>query len=211
MIATCCACGNHEWNKIVLSDEIVCPVCGEHWKMKKQPVFFLTGCSGVGKTTTGIELQRMTEEYVVLDSDLFYNIMKPQSDDDYYAMLEQILRLTLNIQQAGKTVVWTMAGSIDKLAHTYGSRFFSEIKVLALTCDEEILRKRMREGRGIADPEWIRSSVEYNHYFKTHSLIGDTKFENLDCSRYTPHEVALKVYEWLRKNDRSLLTEKTTV
>lgn len=53
--------------------------------------------------------------------------------------------------QCGKPVVWTMAGSIDKLLYTYKKRFFSEIKVLALTADSEIIRKRMKEGRGITD------------------------------------------------------------
>ena len=36
-----------------------------------------------------------------------------------------------------------MAGGIDRLRNTYGKRFFSEVKVLALTSEPEILRKRM--------------------------------------------------------------------
>lgn len=56
----------------------------------------------------------------------------------YYDMLEQICALSKNINQSEAKVLWTMAGSIDKLLNTYGSRFFSEIKVLALTSTPEM-------------------------------------------------------------------------
>lgn len=198
MIGICSSCGNHEWDKNVLGNEIVCPKCGNKWTFKKLPVFFITGCSGIGKTTTGQELQKLTDEFVVLDADMFYNIMNPQSDEDYYGMVEQVFSLSKNINQSGKSVVWTMAGNIDKLYHTYGSRFFSEIRVLALTADEDIIKKRMTEGRGINDLGWIQSSVDYNEYFKTHDSIGDTKYECLDCSHETPKEVANRVIDWLK-------------
>ena len=38
---------------------------------------------------------------------------------------------------------------MDKLNQVYCRRFFPEIKCLALTCDEELLRKRMKGGQGI--------------------------------------------------------------
>lgn len=103
-----------------------------------------------------------------------------------------------DIAQSKRPVVWTMAGGIDRLAHAYGKRFFSEIKVLALTAEPDVIRKRMTEGRGIEDAEWIQGSVDYNHYFRTHETLGDTKFDTLDCTGGTPAEVAKKVLEWLR-------------
>lgn len=36
---------------------------------------------------------------------------------------------------------------LDRLPNTYGKRFFSEVNVLALTADPEVLKKRMTEGR----------------------------------------------------------------
>ena len=47
-----------------------------------------------------------------------------------------------------------MAGGLDRLSRAYGKRFFSEIKVLALTAEPETIRKRMTEGRGIDDAGW---------------------------------------------------------
>lgn len=52
MIGTCARCGNYEWDKEVDGNVIRCPKCGNTWEFIKLPLFVLTGCSGVGKTTT---------------------------------------------------------------------------------------------------------------------------------------------------------------
>ena len=199
MLEICSKCGNHEWDKEVDGNTIKCPQCGYKWKFEKLPIYFLTGCSGVGKTTTAIELQKLTDEYVILDVDWLRNVAWPQNDEEENNLIEQIFYLTNDISQSKKAVVWTMAGGLDRLSHAYGKRFFSEIKVLALTAEPETLRKRMTEGRGIDDVGWIQSSVDYNNYFRTHNILDDTKYDTLDCTNGTPEEIARKVLEWLRK------------
>ena len=82
MLGICSACGNTEWDKEVTGNIIRCPKCGNEWKFEKLPIFFLTGCSGVGKTTTAIELQKMTDEYVIIDVDWLRNIAWPQNDEE---------------------------------------------------------------------------------------------------------------------------------
>ena len=173
--------------------------CGYEWKFEKLPIYFLTGCSGVGKTTTAIELQKLTDEYVILDVDWLRNVAWPQNDEEENNLIEQIFYLTKDISQSKKAVVWTMAGGLDRLSRAYGKRFFSEIKVLALTAESETIRKRMTEGRDIDDAGWIQSSVDYNNYFRTHDILDDTKYDTLDCTNGTPAEIARKVLEWLRK------------
>ena len=200
MLGICSACGNTEWDKEVTGNIIRCPKCGNEWKFEKLPIFFLTGCSGVGKTTTAIELQKMTDEYVIIDVDWLRNIAWPQNDEEENDLIEQVYSVSKNISQSKKPVVWTMAGGIDRLHHTYGKRFFSEIKVLALTADSEVLKKRMTEGRGIGDEAWIQGSIDYNNYFRTHNSLGDTKFDTLDCTNGTPEEIAKKVLEWLKNS-----------
>lgn len=199
MIGTCAACGNYAWDKTVVGCEVHCPRCGSRWPMKKLPVYILTGCSGVGKTTAGQALQAMTDAYIVLDADMFYSLMLPKDEAERMNMVEQVLSLSKNIAQAGKSVVWTMAGGIDMLHHTYGAQFFSSIKVLALTVEEETLRERMHR-RGITDQAWIDGSVAYNAYFRTHEAIGDTPFDRLTCTNETPEETAALVLAWLRQN-----------
>lgn len=199
MLEICSKCGNHEWDKEVDGNTIKCPKCGYKWKFEKLPIYFLTGCSGVGKTTTAIELQKLTDEYVILDVDWLRNVAWPQNDEEENNLIEQIFYLTKDISQSKKAVVWTMAGGLDRLSRAYGKRFFSEIKVLALTAESETIRKRMTEGRGIDDAGWIQSSVDYNNYFRTHDIMDDTKYDTLDCTNGTPAEIARKVLEWLRK------------
>lgn len=199
MLEICSKCGNHEWDKEVDGNTIKCPKCGYKWKFEKLPIYFLTGCSGVGKTTTAIELQKLTDEYVILDVDWLRNVAWPQNDEEENNLIEQIFYLTKDISQSKKAVVWTMAGGLDRLSRAYGKRFFSEIKVLALTAESETIRKRMTEGRGIDDAGWIQSSVDYNNYFRTHDILDDTKYDTLDCTNGTPAEIARKVLGWLRK------------
>lgn len=199
MIGICPQCGNYDWDKEVSENTVRCPKCGHTWPFRKAPIYFLSGCSGIGKTTTAQALMQLTDEYVILDADMFHAIMQPKTQEDYQQQVEQIFSLTKNLNQAGKPVLWTMAGNLDKLPHSYGTQFFSEIKVLALTVEENLLRHRMTVGRGIHDEGWIQSSVDYNEYFKTHTMIGDTAFETLDCSYKTPEEVARQVLEWLKK------------
>lgn len=201
MVTICPKCKNHKWDKIVEGDFIICPECGAKWNFIKKPLYVITGCSGVGKTTAGQELQKLTTDYVVLDADFFYNIMPHESEEDYFDQIEHIFSLSNNISQSGKSVVWTMAGNIDKLLQVYHVRFFSEICVLALTCREETLRRRMTEGRGIADEGWIRSSVEYNEYFRTHERIGEVPFSVLEVDDTSPEETAKCILEWVRMID----------
>ncbi len=201
MIAICPKCKNHEWDKTVEGNKITCPKCGMSWEFQKRPLYILTGCSGVGKTSTGVELQRLTEEFVVLDADMFHNIMPSETEEDYIDQIEQMQSLSKNISQSGKSVVWTKAGCIDKLKNTYSVRFFSSIKVLALTCTKEELRRRMTEGRGITDEDWLKGSADYNEYFRTYTAIGDVEFESMDISDVTTGEAARKVLEWLREKE----------
>lgn len=106
MIGTCARCGNHKWDKTVNGNEIYCPPqCGNRWEFIKLPLFILTGCSGVGKTTTAMEIIRRTTDFIVLDADMFYNIMPHETDADYCAQVEQIGSLSKNLMQAGKPVL----------------------------------------------------------------------------------------------------------
>lgn len=56
MLGICSACGNHEWDKEVKGNIIKCPKCGNERTFEKLPIYFLTGCSGIGKTTTAVEI-----------------------------------------------------------------------------------------------------------------------------------------------------------
>ena len=191
MISICPHCGSYQWNKIATATTITCPDCGNSWPYHQGRLYLLSGCSGVGKTTTLIQLSGMAKDFSVLDADMFYA-------PDAMSMSEQICRLSATLNQQGQTVLWANAGGLDRIKDTYHRQFFSEINCLALTCAPDELRRRMTEGRGITDPNWIQSSVDYNNYFRTHETIGDTKYEWMDCTGMDVRKVAERVLDWLK-------------
>ena len=193
MISMCPRCGSNRWNKIATATHITCPECGHSWPYRRGPLLLLTGCSGVGKTTTAIRLFGMTKDFAVLDGDMFYI----PDDSQLLSMLEKVCNLSAAFNQQGTAILWTMAGGLDCIKDTYHRQFFSEIKCLALTCEPDELRRRMTEGRGINDERWLNGSRDYNAYFRTHDALGDVHFDKLDITRLSPVEAAEQVLAWM--------------
>lgn len=198
MVDICPKCGNYDWDKTVEGGAVTCKKCGHEWGFLKLPLFIVTGASGVGKTTTVQALQRMSRDFVCLDSDLFHSVMPHETREDYMAQTEQLMAFARDVMQCGKPTVWARAGNIDMLGGAYGTRFFSHIYVLALVCGEDELRRRMTEGRGIRDPEWVRSSVDYNRYFMEHDNIGGVGYETLDVTGLTVEDAAREAEAWMK-------------
>lgn len=195
MINICPCCGSNRWNKTATATHITCPECGHSWPYRRGPLLLLTGCSGVGKTTTAIRLFGMTKAFAVLDADMFYI----PDDSQLSSMLEKVGNLSAAFNQQGTAILWTMAGGLDCIKDTYHQQFFSEIKCLALTCEPDELRRRMTEGRGITDERWLNGSREYNEYFRTRNELGDVHFDKLDITRLSPVEAAEQVLNWVKK------------
>ncbi|MBQ2928861.1 MAG: hypothetical protein IJD99_01440 [Clostridia bacterium] len=193
MISMCPHCGSNRWNKTATATHITCPECGHIWPYRRGPLLLLTGCSGVGKTTTAIRLFGMTKDFAVLDGDMFYI----PDDSHLLSMLEKVCNLSAAFNQQGTAILWTMAGGLDLLKDTYHRQFLSEIKCLALTCEPDELRRRMTEGRHITDERWLEGSREYNEYFRTHDELGDVRFDMLDITRLSPDEAAEYVRTWV--------------
>ena len=191
MISLCPHCGSYQWNKIATATHISCPDCEHVWPYRQGKLFLLSGCSGVGKTTTALQLAGMAKDFSVLDADMFY-------DPDTLSMLEQVGHLAATLNHQGNPILWAMAGGLDRIKDTYHRQFFSEIKCLALTCEPDELRRRMTDGRGITDETWLNGSQEYNEYFHTHNTLGDITFDALDITRLTPDEAAQQVHAWMQ-------------
>ncbi|MGM9681205.1 MAG: hypothetical protein ACI3XR_06830 [Eubacteriales bacterium] len=197
MIGICPKCGNYEWDKTVSGHTVTCPKCTHTWSFRKLPLFILSGCSGMGKTTTAQELMQRSPGFVVLDGDLYNGILPLTTDEDRQNYVDQMLCVSKDIMQSGMPVLWSMAGCLDKMKCSYHARFFSEIYCLALVCGEDELRRKMVEGRKIRDENWIMDSIGYNRYFKTHSRIGDLSFDTLDMTGKSVSEVADGVCRWV--------------
>lgn len=192
MIGICPRCGNYAWDKRVAGTTIECPKCGHRWPFRKLPLFLLSGCSGVGKTTTAQAIMQRAVDFVTLDADMFHDMLPTETEK-----IEQMLSLSRNIAQSGRPVLWTKAGGLDYFGSTYNRQFFTDIHCLALVCEETELRRRMTEGRHITDQAWLDSSAEYNRYFMTHDHLADMPFETLEITGQAPEEVAARVIDWV--------------
>lgn len=192
MISMCPHCGSSRWSKIAAETHLTCPECGHSWPYRRGPLLLLTGCSGVGKTTTAVALFHQQNAFSVLDGDMFYI----PDDSQLKGMLEKVGNLSAAFNQQGQPILWTLTGGLELLQDTYHFRFFSQVKCLALVCEPEELRRRMVEGRRITDEKWLASSQEYNGYFRTHEQIGSIRFDRLDITRLTPQEAASAVRDW---------------
>ena len=72
---------------------------------KKQPLFIVSGASGVGKSTLCEVLFREESRYIVLESDIIWNEIYNTPQDDYRAYRQVQMRLCANIAQA-----WSACG-----------------------------------------------------------------------------------------------------
>lgn len=204
MISMCPQCGSNRWNKTATATHITCPECGYSWPYRRGPLLLLTGCSGVGKTTTAIRLIGMPKDFAVLDGDMFYI----PDDSQLSSMLEKVCNLSAAFNQQGTAILWTMAGGLDCIKDTYHRQFLSEIKCLALTCEPDELRRRMTEGRHITDERWLEGSREYNEYFRTHHELGDVHFDKLDITRLSSDEAAEQVLAWMDRQLHKVMTTR---
>lgn len=198
MIGMCPKCGNYKWDKEVSKDKrhITCPECGHSWQFRALPLFILTGCSGVGKTTTAQELQQRETDFITLDGDFLYNLMPHETDADYHNWIDHIMFLSSDIMQSGRPLLWTVAGALEHFETGYHRRFFTDVHYLALVCDSDSLENRMREGRKITDEGWIKSSVEYNHWFVTKGIVSGHRVDTYDITGKNASEVADYVMYW---------------
>lgn len=168
-------------------------------ELYRKPLFILSGCSGIGKTTTAIEIMHHQTDVVVLDADVFGGIQNASTSEDYRKRVDTLESFSRNIAQSDKAVLWTMAGNLDMLPQSYNAQFFSAIRCLVLVADDETVKDHMINGRGITDVSWIEGSVGYNKYLREHDSIGELSYERYDITNKTPTEVAQAVMKWYRK------------
>jgi len=204
MLDICPNCGDYDWNKTVENiGRMRCPKCGHQWSFKTMPLFILTGCSGVGKTTTAQELLQRNIDFLVLDSDFLFNLMPHETEEDYKNQAEQLMTLSKDLMQGGKPVLWTKAGALEHFEMAYNRRFFTKVYYLALVCNSKELERRMREGRHITDFRWISSSIEYNTWFMEKGIISDEKADTYDITGKSAAEVADYVISWVNQKLRN--------
>ncbi len=199
MINLCNECGTYTVKKEISECDsyTICPNCGNKRKFLKMPLFIVTGASGVGKTSACNYLQQITQDVVVMESDILWDDSYNTPEDNYRKFRELWLRICKNISQCGKPVVLCGCAIPEQFEICDERIYFSDIYYLAIVCDNEDLEKRMRYGRNIMDENWIKSSIDFNSWLKTNSNKTSPNITLLDSTNKTQQEITEEIKQWL--------------
>lgn len=165
----------------------------------KLPLFIVSGASGVGKSTACELLFQKEKDYIVLENDLLWNSIYDTPDDNYREYRRVWARLAANVAQIGKPVVLCGSADPEQFEHLPERELFTEIHYLAVVCEDEVLKKRMREGRNITDEKWIQNSIAFNGWLKENAGLTVPKITLIDNSALSPEETAKLIDRWIRK------------
>lgn len=202
MFNICSNCGLYRADKVI--DEsgpyAVCPECGHKHMFKRLPLFILTGASGVGKSTTCMELQKTMPEVVVMESDILWRDEFNKPENNYREYREMWLRVCKNISQSGKPVVLCGCAVPEQFENCIERRYFSNLYYLALVCEEDKLSQRLKQRpsyRNCSSEEYIAGHVGFNNWFLNNSNKVTPNITLLDNSKDSTEKTVEKVKLWI--------------
>ncbi len=199
MINVCENCGAYAVKKEIIQDYALCPKCGFQQKFTRVPLFIISGASCVGKTSACTLLQQTTKDYVVMESDILWSNDFNTPEDNYRRYRELWLRMCKNISQCGKPVVLCGCAVPEQFENCEERRYFSAIHYLAIVCDEETLLKSIKQGRGVEDDKWIKSSVEFNAWLKENASSTKPAMALLDNTNKNKLETTESIRAWIQE------------
>lgn len=168
-------------------------------KIKKMPLFIITGASGAGKSALSDKLFENEKDYIVMESDILWNEAFNNPENDYKGYRELWLRLCRNISQIGVPVVLCGCSTPEQFEYCDERQHFSDIYYLAVVCDDTILSERLRNGRNVDSEEWINSSISFNKWLKENAHKTEPSIVLLDNSNLSIDETTEKADKWIRK------------
>jgi len=196
----CTACGAWLDPIEVLPDEpvLVCANCGRHQPFLRLPLFSLTGPSGTGKSTVGRRLiAELGDSVVVLEQDVLWTAGLTDPTDDYRQFRASWLRMAGMIHQSGRPVV--LCGTVVPVQFERCAErvFVGDIHYLALVCEPDVLRERLR-----ARPAWrgwdssrIEEALSFNDWVRG----NPGQMELLDTTTLSLPQTVRAVAAWVRR------------
>lgn len=164
---------------------------------KKQPLFIISGASGIGKSTMCEILFQTETDYIVMESDLLWHDVHNTPEDNYKNYRKLWMRVCANIAQIGKPVVLCGCAVPEQFEEQEERGLFTEIHYLAAVCDDEKLKRRMTAGRGITDEAWLKSSSDFNRWLKENADKTEPQITLLNTSDLSPKQAAETTHRWI--------------
>jgi broad-specificity NMP kinase len=178
---------------------LACQFCGHEEPFLRLPLFVLTGPSGAGKSTVGRLLaRRLSARLVVLDQDLLWIDALRDPDDDYGTFRRTWLRLIATLNQNARPTL--LCGTVvpPQFENRPERVLLGDIHYLALTCDDDPLRERLR-----TRPAWrdwdeprIAEMIDFNHWVRANTTTPPMTL--LDTTHATPMETAEAIERYVQ-------------
>ncbi len=206
MLYVCHQCGEYRVDKIIDPEGpfAICPECGYKHLFRYSPLLVVSGASGAGKSAVLSHLVGKINSMILLESDIIWRKEFNQPELGYRNFFKTWLRIAFNIGQSGQPVVIFGAGfgvpeNLEMLAER---RYFSDIKYLALVCDEYELKNRLLKRptwRGITE-NFVQEQIEYNRWFTEVGSIGIPPVDLINTTNVPLERTVYQVRQWIEKN-----------
>ncbi len=209
MFNVCPGCGEYSVEKRVdpTSEKTavaICPTCGHPHPFRRQPLFIVTGASGTGKTTVGLELGALLPECVVLDGDILW--CKPfeeleATDADAHPFRTLWLRMAKNIGQAGRPVVLLGSALPEQFESSPERRYFDRIQYLTLVCSADVLDQRLRARRAWRNSgtDEVRQNMQnFNRWLRENAATTTPPMAVVDTTSMSIEAAVDSVAKWVR-------------
>lgn len=190
MFEICPACGKYSDAMLVEAGKLRCPGCGATAPFAQRPLFFLTGASGVGKSTAARILFDARREYVTLECDILWRDFFNTPQDGYADFRDTWLRLAANVSQYGKFALLCGCVTPQQILSRPRKRYFSELHFIGITCsDEEMARRMARRG---FEQAHAAASGEFNRWLRQEGAAAG--IEIIDATGLTPEQTARQIH-----------------
>ena len=208
MMNVCYQCGLYRADKTIdpTGPYAICPECDHPHPFLYLPLLIVSGASGTGKSTVCRKLAGQDQVAVILEADILWRPEFNQPEENYKDFFETWLRMCKNISQSGRPVVLFGAGFgvPDNLEPCIEYRYFSEVRYLALTCEDGVLSKRLLSRpawRGTRDQAFIEENQRFNQWFLVYNKTDKRPpITLLDTSNTPIDEITKEVGAWIRGN-----------
>jgi len=204
MINVCDNCGEYRIDKKIdpIRSVAICPLCQHPHPFRQQPLYFVCGPSGSGKSAVCQLLTGQLSDVIPLDSDILWQPAFNQPEESFRSFFETWLRMAKNIGQSGKPALIFSAGGIPaNVEPCIERRYFTQVHYLAFVCDEDELARRLRHRptwRGSRDSRFIDGQLGYNRWLKQSGPAARVAIELLDTTNQTAVRTAEAVKTWLK-------------
>lgn len=204
MLDVCPGCGEYilDWQIDLSGPYALCPLCHYVYPFLQQPLFIITGASGVGKTTICRALLPLLKECVVLEADILWGMFPVSAEDSDREYHNTWLRVCKNIGQSGRPVVLCGTALPTQLETSRERRYFSTLHYLALFCDNASLEARLRQRppwRKSGSSDVIERMLGFNGWLQANAATTNPPMTLYDTGQRSVSESAEDIRQWIYK------------